>query len=144
MPVRRTPTAAPRAPTRTAPAGDGGAAGFAITRPAGPAADAATRYAALTRALRRRRAVAAGTPRFGHATLSVEGRIFAMLSPAGELVLKLPAERVDALIAAGDAERFMSGRRAPLREWVVTTPAARERWLELAREALAFVGAAGR
>jgi hypothetical protein len=49
---------------------------------------------------------------------------------------------VDALIAAGDGERFDPRRDGRLmKEWLVVAPSAEARWLALAREALAFVGA---
>ena len=42
---------------------------------------------------------------FGSDALKVRGKIFAMLSQ-GRLVVKLPRQRVDALVASGDGERF--------------------------------------
>ena len=75
---------------------------------------------------------------FGAGTLMVGGRIFALVSD-GQLVLKLPAGRVSALIAAGRGLPWSAGKAVPLREWVAVAddePA----WLDLANEALAFVG----
>jgi hypothetical protein len=68
--------------------------------------------------------------------LRVGGKIFAMLV-RGQLVVKLPAERCDALAAGGGAEPFVVGRRT-MREWVAVEPGADD-WAALAREALAFV-----
>ncbi len=59
----------------------------------------------------------AGGRRFGSETLRVGGSIVAMLVQ-GRVVLKLPRDRVDALIAAGDGEPFDNGRGRPMREWV--------------------------
>jgi len=71
--------------------------------------------------------------------LRVAGKIFAMLSH-DELVVKLPAARVDALIANGTATRFDAGKGRPMREWA-TIPAGRSKWWrEIADEAFAFVG----
>jgi hypothetical protein len=54
----------------------------------------------------------------------------------GKLVVKLPAERCEALVAEG-AEPFVVGRRQ-MREWVAVEPGSHD-WRALAREALAFV-----
>ena len=59
----------------------------------------------------------AGGRRFGSEALRVGGSIVAMLVQ-GRVVLKLPRERVDALIRAGDGEPFDNGRGRPMREWV--------------------------
>jgi hypothetical protein len=68
--------------------------------------------------------------------LRVGGKIFAM-EVRGKLVVKLPAERCEELVAAGGAEPFVVGRRQ-MREWVAVEPGAHD-WPALAREALAFV-----
>ncbi len=59
----------------------------------------------------------AGGRRFGSEALRVGGSIVAMLVQ-GRVVLKLPRERVAALIDAGDGEPFDNGRGRPMREWV--------------------------
>lgn len=75
---------------------------------------------------------------FGSSALKVHGKIFAMLV-TGRLVLKLPRQRVDALIAAGDGARFDPGHGRLMKEWLSVEPASAADWLPLAREALAFV-----
>ncbi len=72
---------------------------------------------------------------FGMPILKVGGKVFAG-SWQGELVVKLPRERVEELIAAGDGAAFapMAGR--VMKEWVVVRDPA------LAGEALRFVGGA--
>ncbi len=70
--------------------------------------------------------------------LKVDGRIFAMLV-GGQLVLKLPADHVDALVDSGDGEHFDAGKRRPMREWLALSPTSHKSWLALAREAMAFV-----
>jgi hypothetical protein len=67
----------------------------------------------------------------------VGGKIFAML-PHAALVVKLPAERVAALIEAGDGEPFATGKRV-MREWVSIPAVDPDAWAALADEALAFV-----
>ena len=71
--------------------------------------------------------------------LKVDGRIFAMLV-RGNLVLKLPRDRVAALVEGGDGSYFDAGKGKPMREWFVLSPTSSKRWLPLAHEALAFVG----
>lgn len=79
-----------------------------------------------------------GRRRFGATALKVHGSIFAMLV-SDQLVLKLPADRVSALIAEGSGAPFASGRGTAMREWVVVHREDAETWSGLAREALAFV-----
>ncbi len=56
----------------------------------------------------------------------------------GRLVLKLPAERVDALIADGEGVRFDANKGTPMKEWFSLDPESGLGWLALAREALDF------
>jgi TfoX/Sxy family transcriptional regulator of competence genes len=80
-----------------------------------------------------------GAPRrFGSTALTVNGSIFAMLT-RGELVVKLPADRVADLVDAGAGKPFESGKGRPMREWVVVAGDDPHEWYELAREALRFV-----
>jgi hypothetical protein len=72
--------------------------------------------------------------------LRVDNRIFAMLV-RGDLVVKLPRQRVDALVEAGAAERFDPRHDGRLmKEWAVVSPRHADDWQGLASEALAFVG----
>ena len=77
---------------------------------------------------------------FGRSALRWEKKIFAMLV-RGRLVLKLPAPRVDALVAAGDGVRFDANKGTPMREWFSLDPESGLAWLPLAREALDFAQA---
>lgn len=70
--------------------------------------------------------------------LKFDGRIFAMLV-RGELVLKLPRERVDELVHSGEGTWFDAGKGKPMREWFVLSPTSKKQWLPLAHEALTFV-----
>lgn len=77
--------------------------------------------------------------RFGSTELKVHNKIFAMLV-RGNLVVKLPKSRVDALVAAGEGERFDPRHDGRLmKEWVVLDTSMKEQWLILAREAMEFV-----
>jgi hypothetical protein len=81
---------------------------------------------------------------FGAASgLRVDGKIFAMLI-RGALVVKLPRDRVDALVAAGTGTRFEPGTGRVLWEWVAIPPASVSAWASLIDEALTFVRAVAR
>jgi hypothetical protein len=90
-----------------------------------------------------RRGVSSGTGFGQNEGLRVGGKIFAMLV-RGELVVKLPRDRVDELVDAGIAARFDAGKGRPMKEWASVGPAASRRWRRLVEEARRFVGATGR
>ena len=75
---------------------------------------------------------------FGSDGLKVAGKVFAM-SVKGSLVVKLPKERVDELVAAGSGSPFDPGHGRVMKEWVAVSPERADAWLGLAREAKAFV-----
>lgn len=75
---------------------------------------------------------------FGSSALKVGSKIFAMLTD-GRLVVKLPRQRVDALVESGDGERLSTGRDRQMREWLALHPTSTQEWLPLAREAQTFV-----
>ncbi|MDQ0029650.1 hypothetical protein [Arthrobacter bambusae] len=75
---------------------------------------------------------------FGSNALKVHGSIFAMLS-GGKLVVKLPHQRVEALIGTGDGAPFDAGKGRAMREWLTVTADDEESWLALAHEARDFV-----
>jgi hypothetical protein len=81
----------------------------------------------------------ASARRFGSSALRVHGRIFAMVS-RGRLVLKLPPKRVAELIKSGNGDTFDAGKGRPMKEWVSLEPGRQDNWLDLATEALKFVG----
>lgn len=85
-----------------------------------------------------RRGVTSGTGFGTNAGLRVSGKIFAMLV-RGELVVKLPRDRVDELVDAGTVERFDAGKGRPMKEWASVPPSASRRWKALVEEARAFV-----
>lgn len=76
---------------------------------------------------------------FGSSALRVHGRIFAMVSH-GRLVLKLPPHRVVELIGSGSGAAYDAGKGRPLSEWISLEPRRQSKWLDLATEALEFVG----
>jgi len=76
---------------------------------------------------------------FGSNALRINGRIFAMLV-RGALVAKLPAKRVAAAIDRGEGVAFDANKGRPMREWMTVPPDSTLDWLEIAREALTYVG----
>ncbi len=74
---------------------------------------------------------------FGRSAVRFNGKIFVMFV-RGRLVLKLPANRVDEMIATGHGIRFDANKGTPMREWLSLDPASDQPWLPLAREALSF------
>lgn len=76
----------------------------------------------------------------GFPCLRIDGGFFASADyRTGDLVVKLPAERVQALIDAGDGDAFApNGRR--FREWVLVKERNATLWTALIAEAKNFVG----
>lgn len=75
---------------------------------------------------------------FSATGLTYKRKFFVARMPSGELLLKLPASRVDELVADELGERFDRGDGRPLREWATVPPSETHRWPDLAHEALAF------
>jgi hypothetical protein len=73
--------------------------------------------------------------------LRIDGQFFGSLDRlTGDLLVKLPEERVEQLVDAGRAHAFApAGRR--FREWAAISPTRRRSWPALLEEALAFVAA---
>ena len=74
---------------------------------------------------------------FGSKGLKVARKLFAFHSK-GRLVVKLPADRVGALVSEGKGERFDPGHGRLMKEWVAFGLARSGMWPRLAREALEF------
>ena len=70
--------------------------------------------------------------------LKTDGKFFAMVVK-DELVVKLPAERVDELIADREGRRFDPGHGRRMKEWVTLRPADEESCRAYAVEARDFV-----
>ena len=94
-------------------------------------------FAAIAEELLREPGIDEGTGFGTNPGLRAGGKIFAMLV-RGELVFKLPADRVGELTAGGGARRLAVGKRE-MREWIAVTDADRYDCDALAREALDFV-----
>ena len=80
---------------------------------------------------------------FGRSALRFQGKIFAM-HVRGALVVKLPAERVEALVRAGEGVHFDANKGTPMREWLSLDPRSALPWLPLATEALDYARSARR
>jgi hypothetical protein len=80
---------------------------------------------------------------FGASALKVKQSIFAMLVD-GKLVLKLPRQRVEELVAAAAGVHYDPRHDGRLmKEWIIIGPTADDAWLDLAREAMQFVASRG-
>jgi hypothetical protein len=78
--------------------------------------------------------------KFGNASLSVAGKVFAF-TRANSLVLKLPPDVIETTLASRDAELLVMGKRV-MREWIVLYldhPAACRDELALLRAAMSYV-----
>ena len=65
--------------------------------------------------------------KIGYSALKVNGKIFATLVRE-KLVVKLPAKRVDALVASGDGKRFDANKGRPMKEWLTLNPSSEIEW----------------
>lgn len=82
-------------------------------------------YQRVVDALSRDRRVNQGEGKgFGSGALKVSGRIFAMMTPKGQFVVKLAKQRVDELVSAGDGERFDPGRGRPGSDYAPYRPSS--------------------
>jgi hypothetical protein len=115
-------------------------------RDAGPLDPRAVALIAALRADPRLAAVARGfeaaraapSRKFGSNGLKVNGKLFALFTQ-GTLVVKLPRDRVAALVAAKVGKPFDPGHGRFMKEWLTVTEASAP-WIVLAREAHRFVG----
>jgi hypothetical protein len=80
---------------------------------------------------------APGARGFGSSALKTNGKIFASLSK-GRLLVKLPRDEAEALVAVGRAEPFSTGGKAK-KEWVTLGPSNEAEWVRLAEEARRYV-----
>lgn len=72
--------------------------------------------------------------------IKVGGKAYGF-APPGELIVKLPEARVQALIAGGEGQPCAPGGRSPMREWIRLQPADDAACEAYLREARAFVAA---
>lgn len=84
----------------------------------------------------------AAARRFGSNGLKVNGKLFALFTQ-GTLVVKLPPDRVAALVAMGVGKPFDPGHGRLMKGWL-TVVNRQTPWLDLAQEALLFVREATR
>src|SRR5262245_5705560 len=75
---------------------------------------------------------------FGSGALKVDGKIFAMITPRGEFVVKIQRARVDELVSQGVGERFEPGPGRIMKEWLALDGHP-ELSIDLAKEAYRFV-----
>lgn len=70
--------------------------------------------------------------------LRVQGDFVAMVAPSGQMVVKLPAARVQELVDQGVGEPFAPAKRV-FKEWLAVVGTDEARWRDLLHEAHAFV-----
>jgi hypothetical protein len=75
--------------------------------------------------------------------LKTAGKFFAFVRN-GELVVKLPRERVDELVASGEGGHFDRGQGKPMKEWATLRPADQTSCAAYVEEARSFVATASR
>jgi len=75
---------------------------------------------------------------FGRGALKAKGRIFAMISSEDQFVVKLPKDRVEALVASAAGKHFEPRPSKLMKEWLVVTSLGSD-WVKLAIEARDFV-----
>src|SRR5262249_61669435 len=98
-----------------------------------------TRVAPVVAALAGKRDVTRESrPGFGAGALKVNGKIFAMMTPRAEFVVKIPKARVDELVNDGIGERFEPGPGRIMKEWLALDGHP-QLWVALAKEAYRFV-----
>jgi hypothetical protein len=81
-----------------------------------------------------------GRRKFGSNGLKVNGKLFALFT-RGTLVVKLPKDRVAALVASRVGKPFDPGHGRLMKGWL-TVVSPRASWIDLAREAHAYVRSA--
>jgi len=74
---------------------------------------------------------------FGSSGLWIGDKMFAFLSSREEFTIKLPRERVDALVESGMGKRMDPGHGRPMKEWIGLNSNAE--WPELAVESMNYV-----
>ena len=94
-------------------------------------------FAPVVTAFARDRSVSRGKMFSSSNVLSVNGKIFAMLNN-DKLVVKLPKQRVDELVAARVGTYFDPGHGRLMKQWISIHP-GRAPWIGLARDAYTFV-----
>ena len=76
---------------------------------------------------------------FGHSPgLRVSGKFFTF-THKGNAIFKLPRERVEEFVAAGEGAYLDPGNGRLMKGWLVTGAGTKPRWHELAKEARDFV-----
>ncbi|MGQ0570870.1 MAG: TfoX/Sxy family protein [Armatimonadota bacterium] len=75
---------------------------------------------------------------FGAVGLKVAGKVFAMLVK-GQLVVKLPNQRVESIVASKKGSYFDPGHGKLMTEWVAVRADRKSAWVKLATEARDFV-----
>jgi hypothetical protein len=95
---------------------------------------AEAKFQSVLQAFAQEPAVTYGGKGFGSRALKLGTQMFALLSRAGEFVVRLSRARAEELVAQRKGQYFDPGHGRLMKEWLVIS-ARSSRWLELAREA---------
>ncbi len=106
--------------------------------PAKPRAASSPAFAMLAASFAEDETVAQGAM-FGAISLTIGGKGFVMQTKKGELVFKLPREKVAALTASGGGVAWDPGHGRAMKEWI-SVIAEKVDVVALAKQAKAFVG----
>ena len=85
-------------------------------------------------------AISAHRKGFGTRSMFVGRKMFAVLDRTGELIVKLPPERVQELIRSKVGRGWSPGSGSPLKEYVAISFAHQREWPRFAREARTYMG----
>ena len=66
------------------------------------------------------------------------GKKLVVMFMKGDLLVKLPEERVSEIIAAGDGEPYDPGTGKPMKNWVLVRETRRDLWIKYAEEAKGY------
>ncbi len=75
---------------------------------------------------------------FGSVGLKVKGKVFTFYRK-GDLVLKLPEDRVAELVKSKKGKLFDPGHGRTSKAWIEVSPKAAKEWRALSKESYAFV-----
>jgi len=71
-------------------------------------------------------------------SIKTKKKMFAMLNKSEKFILKLPKERVQELLSAGEGKPYDPGNGKIMKEWVIIPMEVKDQWIDLTSEAMKF------